>query len=164
MKFEKQCEKQMVTVCQPQPSYGPSYHSVQHCKEVLIYRAACIDNLYLYSMYLYLFLYLYDVYLSPRSAKRPATTFPPWSQGQSRSRSPCLNLTRDVKIGKLTFIYIEEKRKLQINTKAPTSTEMWKQVWKRGNFKCWKKIQILQTHQRCETRFEKEEISKVERK
>jgi len=34
VKFEKQCEKQMVTVCQPQPSYGPSYHSVQHCKEV----------------------------------------------------------------------------------------------------------------------------------
>ena len=35
VKFEKACEKQMVTVCQPQPSYGAgSYHSVQHCKEV----------------------------------------------------------------------------------------------------------------------------------
>lgn len=46
VKFERACEKQMVTVCEPQPSYGPpqpaygagypdhSYHSVQHCKEV----------------------------------------------------------------------------------------------------------------------------------
>ena len=36
VKFVKQCEKQMVTVCQPQPSYGPSYHTVQHCKEVTL--------------------------------------------------------------------------------------------------------------------------------
>ena len=39
VKFAKACEKQMVTVCQPQPSYGSptspySYHSIQHCKEV----------------------------------------------------------------------------------------------------------------------------------
>ena len=34
VKFSKECDKQMVTVCQPQPSYGPSYHTVQHCKEV----------------------------------------------------------------------------------------------------------------------------------
>jgi len=39
VKFAKACEKQMVTVCQPQPSYGSpntpySYHTVQHCKEV----------------------------------------------------------------------------------------------------------------------------------
>ena len=35
VKFTKACEKQMVTVCQPQPSYGsPTYHTVQHCKEV----------------------------------------------------------------------------------------------------------------------------------
>ena len=35
VKFAKACEKQMVTVCQPQPSYGAaSYHTVQHCKEV----------------------------------------------------------------------------------------------------------------------------------
>ena len=35
VKFAKACEKQMVTVCQPQPSYGsPTYHTVQHCKEV----------------------------------------------------------------------------------------------------------------------------------
>ena len=39
VKFAKACEKQMVTVRQPQPSYGSpnapySYHTVQHCKEV----------------------------------------------------------------------------------------------------------------------------------
>ena len=41
VKFAKACEKQMVTVCQPQPqpSYGSppspySCHTVKHCKEV----------------------------------------------------------------------------------------------------------------------------------
>ena len=35
VKFSKECNKQMVTVCQPQPAYSAgSYHTVQHCKEV----------------------------------------------------------------------------------------------------------------------------------
>ena len=35
VKFAKECDKQMVTVCQPQPAYSAgSYHTVQHCKEV----------------------------------------------------------------------------------------------------------------------------------
>ena len=38
VKFSKQCDKQMVTVCQPQPAYSAgSYHTVQHCKEVIIF-------------------------------------------------------------------------------------------------------------------------------
>ena len=35
VKFAKECDKQMVTVCQPQSAYSAgSYHTVQHCKEV----------------------------------------------------------------------------------------------------------------------------------
>ena len=35
VKFSKVCDKQMVTVCQPQPAYSAgTYHTVQHCKEV----------------------------------------------------------------------------------------------------------------------------------
>ena len=35
VKFAKECDKQMVTVCQPQPAYSAgTYHTVQHCKEV----------------------------------------------------------------------------------------------------------------------------------
>ena len=36
VKFSKECEKQMVTFCQPQPGYGSKlHHTVQHCKEVV---------------------------------------------------------------------------------------------------------------------------------
>ena len=35
VKFSKECDKQMVTVCQPQPAYSAgAYTTVQHCKEV----------------------------------------------------------------------------------------------------------------------------------
>ena len=34
VKFGKECEKQMVTMCQPQPSSPYSRHTVQHCQEV----------------------------------------------------------------------------------------------------------------------------------
>ena len=35
VKFTKECDKQMVTVCQPQPAYSAgAYTTVQHCKEV----------------------------------------------------------------------------------------------------------------------------------
>ena len=34
VKFSKACSKQMVTVCQPQPSHQYNQHTVQHCKEV----------------------------------------------------------------------------------------------------------------------------------
>ena len=35
--FKKECSKQMVTVCQPQPAYSAgAYTTVQHCKEVRV--------------------------------------------------------------------------------------------------------------------------------
>ena len=35
VKFSRECDKQMVTVCQPQPAYSAgAYTTVQHCKEV----------------------------------------------------------------------------------------------------------------------------------
>ena len=37
VKFSKECDKQMVTVCQPQPAYSAgAYTTVQHCKEVRV--------------------------------------------------------------------------------------------------------------------------------
>ena len=37
VKFTKECDKQMVTVCQPQPAYSAgAYTTVQHCKEVRV--------------------------------------------------------------------------------------------------------------------------------
>ena len=53
------------------------------------------------------------MYLSLRLGKRLATTFPPWSQDQSRLRSLCHNLTRDVKTGKLIreALFLKTKEK-----------------------------------------------------
>ena len=45
VKFGKECDKQMVTVCQPQPAYSAgTYHTVQHCKEVCLLSALKENN------------------------------------------------------------------------------------------------------------------------